>query len=240
MIDFTFIAVLVASLIGSPHCAGMCGGFAIIASQDKQQPLLNSCFYHIGRLVTYIFLGIVAFYIGSTVEKFFAQMGIQHAAAAIVGVILIVYGVGALLGKRFLNLDSTTLGKISNLVRFGRGIAVKLPSPLRNFTLGFFSTWLPCGWLYVFVLLAAKSESLLASVVGMSAFWIGTLPVLVGVGIFGKFISDRIRISVPTISAILILSAGFFSLYSHFSHSNHDHAGHGGSSHQHHIHGNHH
>jgi sulfite exporter TauE/SafE len=234
MIDFSFIAVLVASLIGSPHCAGMCGGFAIIASQDKQHPLLNSCFYHLGRLTTYISLGIVAFFIGSTIENFFTKIGVPDIAALIVGAILIVYGVGSLLGKRFLNPGNTTLSKISYLINLGRAFAKKLPLSLRSYTLGFFSTWLPCGWLYVFVLLAAKSDSILASVVGMSAFWLGTLPVLLSVGVFGKFISDRIRHAAPTISALLILSAGFFSLYSHFSHSHHDHGAHSQLNHEHH------
>ena len=51
-------AVLVASLLGSLHCAGMCGAFvafAVIGSPGHQpsRVALNTA-YNLGRLITYL------------------------------------------------------------------------------------------------------------------------------------------------------------------------------------------
>ena len=59
-----FSTVLVASLVGSLHCAGMCGGFVVFwaggdASQGKNKVFAHMA-YNGGRLVTYVLLGALA------------------------------------------------------------------------------------------------------------------------------------------------------------------------------------
>ena len=54
-------SVLLASLLGSPHCAGMCGGFVCFYSgQDGRGQTRAHAAYNLGRLVSYLVLGLLA------------------------------------------------------------------------------------------------------------------------------------------------------------------------------------
>lgn len=50
---FVPFAVIAASLIGSVHCVGMCGGLALAASAHSKAGLIS---YHIGRFLGYFAL----------------------------------------------------------------------------------------------------------------------------------------------------------------------------------------
>ena len=54
------IAVFVASILGSTHCVTMCGPIAITVNNSSGYMSL----YHIGRLIGYLTLGILAGFIG--------------------------------------------------------------------------------------------------------------------------------------------------------------------------------
>ena len=59
--DLPFIfAVLVASVAGSLHCVGMCGGLMLAVSAPKKR-----WFYHVGRGVSYATIGLLAGFLGS-------------------------------------------------------------------------------------------------------------------------------------------------------------------------------
>ena len=61
-------AILLVSLVGSPHCAGMCGPFiAFCVGTEKQSPSRHAAVqgaYHGGRLLSYLLLGVVAGLLG--------------------------------------------------------------------------------------------------------------------------------------------------------------------------------
>ena len=65
----TLVTVLVVSLLGSLHCAGMCGPLVAVAVADRtvtsngMRALLNVA-YHGGRLVTYTLVGVICGIIG--------------------------------------------------------------------------------------------------------------------------------------------------------------------------------
>ena len=64
----TAAGVLMASLVGSVHCAGMCGGFVCFyagagvndASSPRPSLLHAHALYNIGRLLSYLILGALA------------------------------------------------------------------------------------------------------------------------------------------------------------------------------------
>ena len=65
-------AIFLASVLGSFHCAGMCGAFLAVASgapggRAKRQVLLQGA-YHAGRLVSYTALGAAAGAAGGLVD----------------------------------------------------------------------------------------------------------------------------------------------------------------------------
>ena len=56
-------AAAVAGLVGSPHCIGMCGGFAILCGGK----VTDTALWHAGRITSYAALGALAGTFGSMV-----------------------------------------------------------------------------------------------------------------------------------------------------------------------------
>ncbi len=91
------IATVSASLIGSLHCVGMCGPFAMIAAHPRsgsQDSLYRRVVgYHFGRLTTYILLGTLAGMAGALVNSAGHTVGMSQTAARVVGVSMVLLGV---------------------------------------------------------------------------------------------------------------------------------------------------
>jgi sulfite exporter TauE/SafE len=89
------LTVLVASLAGSLHCAGMCGGFvAFYAGSDPstggRRALIHAA-YNGARLIGYATLGIAAGSIGQALDLAGSMAGFQRLAAPVAGVTMIVW-----------------------------------------------------------------------------------------------------------------------------------------------------
>ena len=70
------LAILTASLLGSVHCAAMCGGFVCMYSSGVGRDaatLRSHALYNVGRLVSYVLLGALAGALG---------VGLTHAGNA--------------------------------------------------------------------------------------------------------------------------------------------------------------
>ena len=65
----SYLAILTASLLGSLHCVGMCGGFATLAGarEDGGQGSGPVFAYHGARVAAYILLGAIAGALGAEV-----------------------------------------------------------------------------------------------------------------------------------------------------------------------------
>src|SRR3989339_541403 len=103
----TFVlAVLVASLLGSVHCAAMCGPFvcfyatsgASAASWRHDTP--SHAAYNLGRLISYVTLGLIAGALGGMLARAGMLAGVGKIAAVTAGVLMVGWGVGAMLAAR--------------------------------------------------------------------------------------------------------------------------------------------
>ncbi|MEM1063229.1 MAG: sulfite exporter TauE/SafE family protein, partial [Planctomycetota bacterium] len=94
------VAAATVSLLGSPHCAGMCGPFVLLAA-DTRRPGFSAVVYHLGRLSTYLLLGLAAGLAGLAVDAGARAVAIQQAAATLAGVTMVGFGVVALV-RRFI------------------------------------------------------------------------------------------------------------------------------------------
>ncbi len=90
------MAVLLASLVGSLHCVGMCGPFALWATQGGRSHVTIAS-YHLGRLTTYLSAGLAAGLLGSAVAIGGDLAGLQSFAAKLAGGLLIFLGLSRLL-----------------------------------------------------------------------------------------------------------------------------------------------
>ncbi|MGB0767859.1 MAG: sulfite exporter TauE/SafE family protein, partial [Phycisphaeraceae bacterium] len=100
-------AVFVASLVGSLHCAGMCGAFVAFAVSDSEgrsgRRAALAAAYHVGRLTTYVALGVAAGWVGALLDLSGALVGVSRAAMMLAGGVMIVFGISAAMaatGKR--------------------------------------------------------------------------------------------------------------------------------------------
>lgn len=213
-----FTAVVTASLLGSMHCVGMCGPLAIWATgagepSSKTQLSMTSTLYHVGRLVTYLIAGVIAGGIGSLVETGGQWIGYQVVAARLVGGIMIGVGVWKLWSMVCVKAASGAVqpSRIGGLLIKLRPYLFRLPLAGRALGTGMLTTLLPCGWLYLFALIAAGTGSLVMGPVVMFAFWIGTVPALTGLVIGTRALSDRFIVIVPALAATLLVIAGVFT-----------------------------
>lgn len=215
-----FGAVFVASLLGSGHCAGMCGGFlafAVGAEERIDRRTLHAA-YNGGRLITYLTLGLAAGAIGSAADLGGSLAGVQNAAAIIAGGLMIIFGLGAVLRACGARVGRVALPKWwEGLALRAHRAALRLPPRRRALAIGLLTTLLPCGWLYAFVVVAAGTASPVLGAAAMLAFWGGTLPMMVGLGVAVQQLSGALRKRLPLLTAVLLLVVGVATLTGRFN-----------------------
>jgi sulfite exporter TauE/SafE len=222
------LAVLFASFLGSLHCVGMCGPFAVWATHGGSARTAIVA-YHFGRLTTYLSAGLVAGVVGSMVELGGDLAGYQSLAAKLAGGLLIFFGIARLLtlmpwfrgdsfrGDSFRGASiqggastpkpSTVAALLQRLKPFVAGYGPRA----RAYVTGLLTTWLPCGWLYLFVLIAAGTGDVLQAFGVMGAFWLGTLPALTALALGARQLIPRLQSSLPIIAGVLLIVTGFYT-----------------------------
>jgi sulfite exporter TauE/SafE len=210
-------SVFVAGLLGSAHCAGMCGSFACLAAGGDTsrgpRALRSSAGYNVGRLLAYATLGALAGAAGAGLNQAGAVAGLARPAAIVAGTLLVVWGLASLLaalGVRMPSLDvpPALANRIARAVR-----AVQDRPPLvRALAIGALSAALPCGWLYAFVATSAAAGSALGGALVMSAFWLGTVPMMLAVGLGAQRLLGRFRSRLPVLTASMLVVLGLLTV----------------------------
>lgn len=199
--------VLAASLLGSLHCAAMCGGL-VAATTGTRGGVPAQAAYNLGRLAAYAVLGATAGALGGAFAFTAALAGVGQGAALLSGALLVAWGAHALLAA---------LGRVRPLHApaalsraFGSALlrTRSFPAWARAGALGLLSALLPCGWLWAFTATAAGTGSALAGATVMAVFWLGTLPVLVSLGAAAARFGGPLRRRLPVLSAAVVLALG--------------------------------
>jgi hypothetical protein len=222
-----FFGVLVASLLGSIHCAAMCGGFvcAYVGSAAREggraharrTGVATHASYHAGRLVSYVALGLTAGALGGRVDTIGGLAGASRAAAMVSGALMVAWGASAMataLGYRMPWSSRRTARRSTSAATLG-GLLLRVrerSAPVRAGALGLFTTLLPCGWLYVFVVTAGGTGRPMLGAAVMATFWAGTVPMLFAVGVGLSRVFGPLARRLPAVSAAIVLVAGLLTL----------------------------
>ena len=215
------LTVFSASLVGSLHCVGMCGGFVALystrtgCSGSSGRGGGMHAAYHGGRLLTYALVGLLAGLVGGAFDLVSGWAGLQRGAAIGAGLVMLAWGslglaraLGAPLPRRL-----PGAGRIQALVNAAFAAAARRPASQQAFLIGFCTPLLPCGWLYLFAVTAAGAGSAAGGVAVMLAFWAGTVPALLGLGLgLGTALGGRLRRHVPVLGALALLAVGGLTL----------------------------
>lgn len=212
-----FAAILLASLIGSPHCAGMCGGLMLYAlGADRGQPqgrrIRLQLAYHTGRLASYLALGAGAGAVGAAVDFGGRFAGVQRAAAIMAGTLMIGFGLAMLaraLGWRIGHIRPPARVRAS----FERAhrFAFTLRPTARALTIGLLTALLPCGWLYALAFTAAGTGSPWWGAAVMGVFWVGTVPLMAVLGTGIQMLTGPLHARLPVITALAVTGVGVYT-----------------------------
>lgn len=236
MPDFAiYLGFLLAGLAGSLHCIGMCGPILVGATnlvdvnelRIEGKPIrrlahraVSQVWYHVGRLLTYIFLGALAGSIGEALieKEWFDQsqhfLGLVAAGLAIAfGVMMLVLRFRQYKRKSRSTDEGVTQGRCARVFsRYFRSIAAT-QSIEGKLLLGVLMGFLPCGLVYSMLALTAATGSASTAALGMAAFGLGTIPALSGVVIASGMVPIRIRKYGEHFAAIIIIVIGSFMMW---------------------------
>ncbi len=214
------VTAVIASFVGSLHCAGMCGPLVAFAVGDPRGGRAARVWlhvaYHGGRLLTYALVGVVCGLFGAAVDRGGARLGCHRVAALLAGGMMIAVGLAAVLRAVGVRLPQTALpGFVQRLVLSGQRAAIALEPLPRALCIGLLTAFLPCGWLYVFACYAAGTGSPLQGGLFMIAFWLGSVPALVLVGTGVQTLARLLGRRLPLVTALAIVVLGVVSLFFH-------------------------
>lgn len=186
------IALLISSLLlglaSSLHCVGMCGPLIMsvpVQHLEEGKKTTGILFYQLGRIGTYVVLGVIAGLLGWRIYA----AGFQQLFSIILGTILLLM----FFGSFFLNKlnGNNRLNKSVTQIMFW---AIKQQSPRGGmFLMGAANGLLPCGMVYMALTGAMASGSITGAALFMFSFGIGTLPGLLGLAFWGVKLSWQTR-----------------------------------------------
>ena len=94
------LPIVGASVLGSVHCAAMCGPFAAMVTDSSVTGAARARLqlaYQGGRLLSYVSLGAAAGSAGQALDLAGAAAGLGQVAALATGVLLLLWGLGGML-----------------------------------------------------------------------------------------------------------------------------------------------
>jgi sulfite exporter TauE/SafE len=200
-------------LLGSSHCVGMCGGFALTVGMGTRGPVRNlarQLVYSAGRIFTYAFLGAAAGFAGFWFARRTTQL--IHAQALLsflAGVLLIAQGCLALgfVPARVRRVGQAGAGASCLAGSFVRPFLAS-PRWYHVFVAGMLNGLLPCGLVYGYLALASSSASLPHGLCVMAAFGAGTVPAMALVGLGASTFSLAARRGLFRVAGVCVLLTG--------------------------------
>ena len=221
-------AVFLVGLLGSVHCAGMCGGIVGALALAPARPgatlialrtaavapaLPRTLAYNLGRIASYAVAGALAGGLAGGALRLGALPALQALAYVLANLLLVALG---------LYLMDAWRG-IARIEAGGQAIWRRVAPLLRRigppdtagrlFLAGAVWGWLPCAMVYSVLLTAMLSGSASGGAAVMLAFGLGTLPMLLALGLAGARLRAALRLrAVRLACGALVLVYGLLGL----------------------------
>lgn len=169
------------------------------------RPLARHVSYLLGKTFTYVFLGALAGLLGHLLVHSQSFSSGQNLLAYTLGGVMVVFGL-AMLGlvptarlPRPRALDWRVITQIY-------GHFFRSPGPQASLLFGVATGFLPCPVTFAMMAAAAATYSVRLGMITMLGLGLGTMPVLLGIGLSGTLLDARLRrIGLRGAGAIVIV-----------------------------------
>ena len=196
----------IVGLVGSAHCAGMCGPIALalpLRSESWFTRVSGGLIYNTGRILTYMMLGAIFGLLGKGLH----MAGFQLWTSVVLGILMITMVLVPLIFKRMPSLNNVFESYSARLLSGFRSMFRKGDTK-SLFGIGFLNGILPCGLVYVAIAGAINTGDVLSAMIYMALFGAGTIPVMLAVSLAGTMISLKLRVFVNKLSPYVIVLLG--------------------------------
>jgi len=228
-LDSTLASAFLVGLLGSTHCLGMCGGIVSALTLGLRDDLRRSPWtlgpyllaYNTGRISSYAVAGVIAGAVGAGAFGVLPSSAARWAVKLVTGGFMIALGLylaGWWPGLQILEKWGGVLWR--RIEPLGRRL-LPVDHPLKALAFGLVWGWLPCGMVYAVLAWALTSGSATQGGLLMLAFGLGTLPMLLTIGVAAEWLKDFVR--SPWVRRGAGLTVLLFGLVTIFAPGGHNH-----------------
>ncbi|MBD2108290.1 sulfite exporter TauE/SafE family protein [Nodosilinea sp. FACHB-13] len=225
MLDLLLMASL--GFLGSfGHCLGMCGPITVAFSlsqtdsdRDRWQQVRFHLLLNLGRLASYALVGLMIGALGSVLVASGQMAGIgsplRRGVALVTGLLLIWFGLAQISPGQVPKVPLLNpMAQASWHNRLSRAMQALSLNPQRWTPLLLGLAWglMPCGFLYAAQLKAAETTDLWWGGATMLALGLGTLPMMLGVGVSTAWVSSDRRGQLFRLGGWITLLIGLLTL----------------------------
>jgi sulfite exporter TauE/SafE len=185
--------VFLAGILGSSHCVGMCGGFAVmigITHGDWRRNLGAQLAYSAGRIVTYCVLGAAAGQLGMRLERIAGTwLNLPALLSILAGLFLIVEGLASAgFDLRKWRIPAAAQTPRCTVIPLMASL-LRIPGAQNAFAAGLLTSLIPCGLVYAVLSLAATSGNFATGMLVMGVFGLGTVPLMLVTGVTASLLT---------------------------------------------------
>lgn len=204
--EVTYLILFIIGIFTSLHCVGMCGGIMLSQTfsfhgNNRFSKFLPAILYNSGRVISYTILGGVIGAIGSV---FSLSPYTKAFIMALAGIFMIIMGLN-FFGIKFLR------GILSPVHIKG------IKGSKTPFIIGLLNGFMPCGPLQAMQLYALSTGSFIKGALSMFVFSLGTIPIMLTLGIISSLINKNSSQKMFKYSGIFVMVLGFIMLSRSFA-----------------------
>lgn len=207
------VSALLMGLFGGAHCFAMCGGLSSLLcggapGGSARFPLA----YNAGRIGSYTLVGLLAGALGSVQFGLPTDVG-RYALRGAAAICMLTVGLHLLGLPSFVKVLESAGLPLWRRVAPLAGRLLPLRSSWHALAAGGLWGLMPCGLLYGAFALAASADSPAAGALTMAAFGLGTLPVMLAIGLVARRVASAFaRTWVRRAAGGLVFAFGLWSV----------------------------
>lgn len=223
---FDFFASWTIGFLGSLHCLGMCGPLILAYSLHTRGSggfapkiegglvsgeICHHLAFHSGRLLTYALLGALGALCFGFAGGDRVVFQVRPILTLLGGAVMILLGLVLLRVVPVPRLTLSPFGDSEGKRPLQRLLASR--SAASKVVLGMAVGFLPCGLSWAMIVKAAITQKVLAGLVIMLAFSLGTVPALFLPGLSASLLSVRLRLAGERLAALSVIVMGLMLVF---------------------------